>query len=173
METAMTVPRTHHDRCLATTEPVQAVGRSLGERLADKVTAVVGSWPFIVIQSILLVFWIAANVWAWFIEWDPYPFILLNLVLSFQAAYTAPIIMMSQNRQADLDRERARLDYEVNIRAEREIEFLHLKIDSLRQTEILRLVELLEGLVGMPTLPKMDPARSVDRAITERASAAQ
>ncbi len=118
-----------------------------GERMADSVTALVGSWRFIVIQSVLLMLWIAANLLAWTRAWDPYPFILLNLVLSFQAAYTAPIIMMSQNRQAEVDRLHAHHDYEVNVKAEREIEALHAKVDALREQEILRLIGLVERLM--------------------------
>ncbi|HJU17565.1 MAG TPA: DUF1003 domain-containing protein [Stellaceae bacterium] len=80
----------------------------LGDRVADRLAATVGSWRFIIVQSILLGLWIAINVVGWIRAWDPYPFILLNLALSFQAAYTAPIIMMSQNRQAAIDRHNAR-----------------------------------------------------------------
>jgi uncharacterized membrane protein len=76
-------------------------------------------------------------------RWDPYPFILLNLALSFQAAYTAPIIMMSQNRQAVIDREAARRDYEINLKAELEIELLHQKLDLLRETEMANLIATL------------------------------
>jgi len=83
------------------------------------VAETVGSWRFIIIQSILLTLWILFNILAVIKHWDPYPFILLNLMLSFQAAYTAPIIMMmSQNRQSDMDRERAEHDYQVNVKAE-------------------------------------------------------
>ena len=77
---------------------VPRVEPGLGQRVADRVAAIVGSWRFIIIQTTLLLAWIALNVVAYVQHWDPYPFILLNLVLSFQAAYTAPIIMMSQNR---------------------------------------------------------------------------
>jgi uncharacterized membrane protein len=119
---------------------------SLGERLADALTSVVGSWHFIIIQTLLLLVWIAANVWAWLSQWDPYPFILLNLVLSFQAAYTAPIIMMSQNRQAAVDRLNAETDYKVNVKAELEIELLHQKIDLLREQEIADLTRLISNL---------------------------
>jgi uncharacterized membrane protein len=106
---------------------------SFGQRVADKLTALVGSWHFIIVQSLLLLIWLAANIWAWFGGWDPYPFILLNLVLSFQAAYTAPVIMMSQNRQAALDRRNAENDYKINVKAELEIELLHHKLDLLRE----------------------------------------
>jgi uncharacterized membrane protein len=86
------------------------------------------------------------NVTAYVEHWDPYPFILLNLALSFQAAYSAPVIMMSQNRQASIDRAEARHDYDVNIRAEMEIESLHAKIDLLREQEIAQLVEVVRRL---------------------------
>ena len=109
---------------------------TLGERLSDLVAATVGSWRFILIQSGLLVAWLVANIASGGNAWDPYPFILLNLMLSFQAAYTAPIIMMSQNRQADIDRIRSIADYQVNIRAEAEISLLHEKIDLLREQQV-------------------------------------
>jgi uncharacterized membrane protein len=94
-------------------------GRTAGERVADGVAATVGSWPFIVIQSVLLAAWIVVNAvvlgrWIAGKPFDPYPFILLNLVLSFQAAYTGPVVMMSQNRQAAKDRDEAEHDYRVN-----------------------------------------------------------
>ena len=84
---------------------------TVGQRIADTVAANMGSWRFIIIQSAILVVWIILNVTAYIQQWDPYPFILLNLALSFQAAYAAPFIMMSQNRQQDIDRQarRARL----------------------------------------------------------------
>jgi uncharacterized membrane protein len=93
--------------------------RTPGERVADAVAAGVGSWPFIVTQSLLLALWIFANAviisdWLGGKPFDPYPFILLNLVLSFQAAYTGPVVMMSQNRQAAKDRFEAEHDYRVN-----------------------------------------------------------
>ena len=119
-----------------------------GDRLADSVAAIVGSWPFIIIQSVLLIIWMALNVTAYMRQWDPYPFILLNLVLSFQAAYAAPIIMMSQNRQATIDRNEAKHDYDINIKAELEIELLHQKIDMLRQTEIQELTRVIQSLVA-------------------------
>ncbi len=88
--------------------------RSAGERIADQVTAVFGSWRFIVIQTVIVVAWIALNLLAVAHRWDPYPFILLNLVFSTQAAYAAPLILLSQNRQADTDRITAEHDYRVN-----------------------------------------------------------
>ncbi len=94
---------------------------TLGQRAADWVVAKVGSWGFIIGQSSLLGIWAVLNVTAWINHWDPYPFILMNLVLSLQAAYTAPMIMMSQNRQAARDRIEAHNDYEINQKAEIEI----------------------------------------------------
>lgn len=117
---------------------------TLGERVADRVAAVMGSWTFIIIQSILLAIWVTLNIVAFFKHWDPYPFILLNLMLSFQAAYAAPVVMMSQNRQSDIDRRDAKHDYEINLKSELEIELLHDKMNLLRESEIVTLKDLLE-----------------------------
>lgn len=122
---------------------------TLGQRIADDVAAMMGSWTFIIIQSGLLFVWIALNITAYVRQWDPYPFILLNLALSFQAAYAAPFIMMSQNRQQDIDRQQAESDYQVNIKAELEIELLHEKIDELRGKEVLALTEAVERLTRL------------------------
>jgi uncharacterized membrane protein len=122
---------------------------TLGQRIADIVAASMGSWPFIIAQSVLLTIWIILNVTAWIEHWDPYPFILLNLALSFQAAYAAPFIMMSQNRQADIDRKAAENDYKVNIKAELEIELLHQKIDALREREVMQLTQAVATLTGL------------------------
>jgi len=110
-----------------------------GQRIADAVASTMGSWRFIIIQTTILFFWIVLNVTAYIQRWDPYPFILLNLALSFQAAYAAPFIMMSQNRQQDIDRRAAETDYQINIKAELEIESLHQKLDQLRETEVQQL----------------------------------
>ena len=115
----------------------------LGARMADAVAALVGSWRFVLVQSALLAAWLLGNALAGAAAWDPFPFILLNLLLSFQAAYTAPIIMMSQNRQEEIDRARAIADYRVNLRAEADIALLHEKIDLLRAQEIMALTEML------------------------------
>ncbi len=120
--------------------------KTMGEAIADAVATVMGSWRFIIIQSVLLFIWVSLNVLGWVKAWDPYPFILLNLALSFQAAYAAPIIMMSQNRQAEIDRGKAAKDYEVNLKAALEIELLHQKIDLLRETEIMKLTKTIEVL---------------------------
>src|SRR5476651_2451903 len=114
---------------------------SMGDKVADKVAATMGSWPFIIIQTGILLIWIVLNVTAYVENWDPYPFILLNLALSFQAAYAAPFIMMSQNRQQDIDCKAAENDYQINIKAELEIEALHQKIDQMRETEVVNLTQ--------------------------------
>lgn len=127
----------------------RAVHLTRGQHFADAVTAVVGSWRFIIVQSGLLALWIMLNVVAWIQHWDPYPFILLNLALSFQAAYTAPFILMSQNRQQEVDRLAAQEDYRINVKAELEIELLHQKIDSLREQEVLVLTRTVQELAEL------------------------
>ena len=119
---------------------------TFGQRLADGVTSTIGSWRFIGIQSTAIALWITGNVWVGQGAWDPYPFILLNLLLSFQAAYTAPAIMMSQNRLSEQDRRHAESDYEVNIKAELEIELLHQKVDLLKERELLALTRAVQDL---------------------------
>lgn len=120
-----------------------------GQKIADSVAATMGSWRFIIFQSLLLAVWIALNITAYVQRWDPYPFILLNLALSFQAAYAAPFIMMSQNRQQEIDRQTAQNDYQVNIKAELEIELLHHKIDHLLETQITTLSQAVENLTEL------------------------
>ncbi len=122
------------------------LGLTPGQRIADIVASTMGSWRFIIIQSTILMAWLALNVTAWVNHWDPYPFILLNLALSFQAAYAAPFIMMSQNRQQDIDRANADSDYRINVKAELEIELLHEKLDLLRETEVAALTLAVENL---------------------------
>ena len=119
---------------------------TVGQRVADQVAVTMGSWSFIIIQSAVLMVWIVLNVTAYIERWDPYPFILLNLVLSFQAAYAAPVIMMSQNRQQDIDRREAASDYRINVKAELEIELLHDKVDALREQEVLALTQAVHEL---------------------------
>lgn len=117
--------------------------RSFGDRLADWVAEGMGSWRFIIIQSIIVGGWITLNLIAYGYRWDPYPFILLNLLFSTQAAYAAPIIMMAQNRQADRDRAQATADYETNIAAKIEIEELQerlARIEDQKLDEILRIL---------------------------------
>ena len=137
--------------------PMPEMQLTLGQHIADKVAATMGSWNFIIIQSAILLLWIALNVTAYVQQWDPYPFILLNLALSFQAAYAAPFIMMSQNRQQDIDRKAAENDYNVNVKAELEIELLHQKIDELRESEVMYLTQTVKELVELLQRAKIEP----------------
>jgi len=130
---------------------------TVGQRIADTVATTMGSWTFIIIQSGILLVWIVLNVTAYVEKWDPYPFILLNLALSFQAAYAAPFIMMSQNRQQDIDRKAAEHDYQVNVKAELEIELLHQKIDQLREKEVLALSDSVKQLTELLRQSGMPP----------------
>jgi uncharacterized membrane protein len=111
--------------------------RTRGDRVADGFAHVIGSWKFIIIQSVILAVWVALNITAFIRHWDPYPFILLNLALSFQAAYASPIIMMSQNRQARLSNRRNHLDLQINLLAEQE------------STETLRLLRAIGEKLGI------------------------
>lgn len=114
-------PFEHRHPPVRNVNDIAAEQTTTGERAADAIARTVGSWPFIITQSLLLAFWVVLNVTAWLRHWDPYPFILMNLLLSLQAAYTAPMIMMSQNRQAARDRLEAHNDYLINLKAEEEI----------------------------------------------------
>ncbi len=116
--------------------------RTFGERVADRVAAVGGSWRFIICFGIVLVIWMVVNSFMLAKAFDPYPYILLNLVLSCLAAVQAPIIMMSQNRQAAVDRMNAGNDYQVNVKAELEVLQIHEKIDQLRDQDWAALVQL-------------------------------
>ncbi len=129
--------------------PKPAPQLTIGQKIADVVAATMGSWNFIIIQSAILCVWIVLNVTAFVQRWDPYPFILLNLALSFQAAYAAPFIMMAQNRQQDIDRMAAENDHQINIKAELEIELLHQKLDELREKEVLFLTEAVRDLTTL------------------------
>lgn len=116
---------------------------TIGQKVADKVASTVGSWPFIITQSIILACWIVLNSLAWVYRWDPYPFILLNLALSFQAAYAAPFVMMSQNRQAEKDRLTAQNDYTTDCKGEEEIRHIMEHLDHQDEV-ILQVIKRLE-----------------------------
>jgi len=120
---------------------------TLGQRVADRVADTIGSWPFIILQTIILLIWITLNAAAWINHWDPYPFILLNLMLSFQAAYSGPVIMMSQNRQSAKDRLAAEIDHQVNTKAELEINNLMRRVDEL-ELNIERQHREVKGLLS-------------------------
>ncbi|KUJ52837.1 DUF1003 domain-containing protein [Chryseobacterium sp. JAH] len=118
---------------------------SIGEKLADQVASFGGSWTFILVFFSFIVVWICVNIWFLSISpFDPYPFILLNLILSCLAAIQAPIIMMSQNRQEQKDRIRAEHDYKINLKAELEIKLLSEKIDHLLVNQNKKLLEIQE-----------------------------
>ena len=132
-----------------------ATDYSFGQRLADKVASFGGSWRFIILFGIFIIIWMVINI-VFLLDkgYDPYPFILLNLILSCLAALQAPVIMMSQNRQEEKDRERAKQDYMVNLKAELEIRILHEKLDHLimhQQQELLNIqqvqVEMMEDIM--------------------------
>ena len=124
---------------------------SVGQRLADRVAEFGGSWTFILIFAGFLALWTATNLLLAVRAFDPYPFIFLNLMLSMLAAVQAPIIMMSQNRQAAKDRLNARHDYEVNLKAELEIMALHDKLDRMRAEELRALIARQEAQIALLT----------------------
>ena len=126
---------------------------TFGQRVADQVAYWGGSWPFILFFAGVMVLWIGFNIAAAAQAFDPYPFILLNLVLSTLAAIQAPIIMMSQNRQAARDRIQALHDYEVNLKAELEIMALHDKLDRARIEELGDAIRRIEAKLGMSQPP--------------------
>ena len=117
-----------------------------GSRLADSVANGMGSWKFIIVQTILVIIWMSLNLLAFTFQWDVYPFILLNLVFSTQAAYAAPIIMMSQNRQNERDRAQALSDYETNVAAKLEIEELTKKLEKIEIDKLDKIIELINDM---------------------------
>jgi|SRR5665213_7716 len=119
---------------------------TFGQRLADQVADGMGSWRFIIIQTIIVALWMILNVLAFVGHWDIYPFILLNLVFSTQAAYAAPIIMMAQNRQSQRDRAQADSDYKTNVAAKKEIEELMQRLDAIEIDKLDKIITLLEKM---------------------------
>ena len=119
---------------------------SYGQRLADSVANGMGSWTFIIIQSILVIVWMVCNLVGFIYHWDVYPFILLNLVFSTQAAYAAPVIMMSQNRQGERDRIQATKDYLTNTEAKLEIEQLQIQLNKIETEKLDKLIKMLEEM---------------------------
>nr|WP_315177025.1 DUF1003 domain-containing protein [uncultured Flavobacterium sp.] len=124
--------------------------RTVGQKVADKVAAFGGSWKFIILFGVFIVFWILINIYVFLNKgFDPYPFILLNLILSCLAALQAPVIMMSQNRQEEKDRERAKKDYMINLKSELEIRMLHEKLDHLIMHQQEELIEIQKVQIEM------------------------
>jgi len=116
-----------------------------GQRIADRTAAVIGSWKFIIIQTIFVLAWVALNLVGYFKEWDPYPFILLNLLFSTQAAYAAPIIMMSQNRQNERDRHRTEADYKTDLKSKSGIEEIQKNLCRLEREKIDQIIRILQS----------------------------
>ena len=119
---------------------------SAGERIADMVASFIGSWRFIIIQSVIFAVWVVVNT-LWLFEryqWDPYPFILFNLFMSAEAAYSSPLILMSQNRQSDRDRIQAQHDYETNVAAKQEIETILKELGRLELDKLDKILALLQ-----------------------------
>ncbi|MGO9599874.1 MAG: DUF1003 domain-containing protein [Isosphaeraceae bacterium] len=135
---------------IAEMEKAAANLQSRGDWIADRIASWVGSWTFIIVQTTIVIVWIAFNLAAWIKHWDPYPFILLNLTLGIQAAYAAPILMISQNRQARLNERRNHLDLQINMLAEQET------------TEILRILRLLCEQSGV-TMDTIDGQRALEQ----------
>ena len=117
-----------------------------GQRLADSVANGMGSWRFIIIQTLIVIAWMGLNVVGFCYHWDVYPFILLNLVFSTQAAYAAPIIMMAQNRQSERDRIQANADYNTNVEAKKEIEALQIRLNAIETEKLDHIIIMLEEL---------------------------
>ncbi|HVH80713.1 MAG TPA: DUF1003 domain-containing protein [Stellaceae bacterium] len=124
-----------------------------GERIADHVAAFIGSWQFIIIQSVVFVVWVIVNT-IWLLEryqFDPYPFILFNLFMSAEAAYSSPLILMSQNRQAERDRVQAQHDYDTNVAAKEEIETILKELSRLEQEKLDKILAALQNPASAAT----------------------
>jgi uncharacterized membrane protein len=119
---------------------------SFGDRVADTVANGMGSWKFIIWQTIFVILWMTLNVIGFVKHWDVYPFILLNLIFSTQAAYSAPIIMMAQNRQSDRDRIQAQNDYQTNLDAKEEIEALQLHLNKIETEKLDKIIIILQEM---------------------------
>src|ERR1700752_2289957 len=117
-----------------------------GQRIADIVATGMGSWSFIISQTLFVILWMGLNVIGWIKHWDAYPFILLNLLFSTQAAYAAPIIMMAQNRQSERDRAQAQADYQTNIEAKKEIENLQIMLSKIEIEKLDSIITTLQEI---------------------------
>ena len=117
-----------------------------GQRIADSVATGMGSWKFIIWQTIFVIIWMALNVVGFMRHWDVYPFILLNLIFSTQAAYAAPIIMMAQNRQSQRDRVQAQEDFDTNVEAKKEIEALQIQLNKIETEKLDEIMKMLKEM---------------------------
>lgn len=122
---------------------------TLGQKIADQVAGGLGSWKFIIFQTVLVAFWVSANLCGFFFHWDAFPFILLNLLFSVQAAYTAPIIMMAQNRQAERDRVHAEADFITNVQAKEEIEEIQQALKELKNQDLAKMSAQMEEIKSL------------------------
>ena len=140
----------NEDKSLVSTVKEEVGDRTYGQKVADNVAAFGGSWRFIILFGIFILIWIITNIYFLTNKgFDPYPFILLNLILSCIAALQAPVIMMSQNRQEEKDRERAKKDYMINLKSELEIRMLHEKLDHLIMHQQEELIEIQKVQIEM------------------------
>jgi uncharacterized membrane protein len=138
------------DKSLVSDVEDELGARTVGQKVADQVAGFGGSWKFIILFGVFIMLWILANIYILLNKgFDPYPFILLNLILSCLAALQAPVIMMSQNRQEEKDRERAKKDYMINLKSELEIRMLHEKLDHLIMHQQEELIEIQKVQIEM------------------------
>lgn len=133
-----------HPVQIKTWHEIHSAERTFGQRIADSISNGMGSWTFIIIQTIFVLGWMACNLIGYLMHWDPYPFILLNLLFSTQAAYAAPIIMMSQKRQNERDRLQAMDDYQTNLEAKLEIEELQRRLNRIETDKLDKILAILE-----------------------------
>ena len=138
MEQESTKKTTWHD--------IHSQSLTAGDKIADSVASGMGSWRFIILQTIFVLIWMTLNIIGFIDHWDAYPFILLNLIFSTQAAYAAPIIMMAQNRQSQRDRVQAQEDYRTNLEAKQEIEALQIQLNKLEIEKLDKIILMLEEM---------------------------
>jgi uncharacterized membrane protein len=132
---------------------------SIGGRWADRVASFMGSWRFIILQTVFILLWMGLNLIGYWYHWDPYPFLVLNLLFSTQAAYSAPIIMQSQNRQSERDRVNARADYQINQSAKKDIEALQNSLARIELSKLDKIIELIERLNEVQSQPRPPTVR--------------
>lgn len=130
--------------------------RTFGQKLADKLATKVGSWGFLIGQTTVLTAWVGCNLAPGMPHWDESPFILLNLVFSFASAYTAPVVLMSQNRQSDEDRAHAMQNHQVNLQTAENLELLHQKMDAVYTQKLAELSELIQKQVAQTEAQKAE-----------------
>lgn len=150
LENKVLISLKNHDTLSDKLNDEKSTSLTIGQKIADKVAMFGGSWKFIITFGLFILFWISVNIY-WFANkgFDPYPFILLNLILSCLAALQAPVIMMSQNRQEEKDRERAKKDYMINLKSELEVRTLHEKIDHMMIYQQQGLIEIQRVQIDM------------------------